>query len=165
MDNLGILVMATNETYLTQEGLIQLQDELKSLKTYRRPELAAGIRKALENGGDADNAEYDEIKNQQGIAEGRIIYLEDLLAKATVAPKNNGGKSDIISFGSSITVQNETGGKQKYTIVGSAESAPLENKISIESPVGSSLIGHKVGDKITIKTPSGKSQLKIIKIH
>ena len=158
-------MMATNETYLTKEGLTQLQDELNSLKTDRRPELAAAIRKALENGGDADNAESDEIKNQQGIAEGRIIYLEDLLAKAIVAPMNKGGKSDIISFGSSITVQNETGKTQKYTIVGSAESAPLENKISIESPVGSSLIGHKVGDKITIKTPSGKSKLRIIKIH
>ena len=157
--------MATNQTYLTKEGLTQLQEELKSIKTNRRPELAAGIRKALDNGGDVDNAEYDEIKNQQGVVEGRIMYLEDLLAKVKVAPKTKGRKSDIISFGSSITVENENGRKQKYTIVGSAESAPLENKISIESPVGSSLIGHKVGDKITIKTPSGKSQLKIIKIH
>ena len=157
--------MAPNETYLTKEGLIQLQGELQSLKTDRRPELAAGIRKALENGGDIDNAEYDEIKNQQGIAEGRIIFLEDLLAKATVAPEIKGENSHIIGFGASITVENESGRKQKYTIVGSAESAPLENKISIESPVGSSLIGHKVGDKITIKTPSGESKLKIIKIH
>ena len=155
--------MARREIYLTPEGQQNLQKELEHLKTVRRLEVARRIQKASEAGGTVDNAEYDGAKNEQAFVEGRISYLENILSNAVVptAAVKPGG---AIGFGSSVTVVTDKGAKKRYRVVGSAEAAPLEGKISIESPVGRALVGHKAGDKVDVQTPSGVVKLTIVKV-
>ena len=156
--------MPQRETYLTQDGLKQLQEELDHLKNVRRKELAERIHKAHEAGGTVDNAEYDEAKNAQSFTEGRIRELENILANAVVAPKGRKQK-DSVEIGSSVTVANAQGAKQSYKVVGSAEASPLEGKISNESPVGQALLGHKVGEQVEVNAPSGVVKLTITRIR
>ena len=152
------------ESYLTPSGLRQLQAELDHLKSFRRNEVARRIQKANESGGAMDNAEYEEAKNEQAFVEGRIINLESILGNAIVTP-NSRKFTERITIGSSVTVESDYGAKQNYRLVGSAEAAPLEGKISNESPVGQALIGHRVGDEVDVYAPSGVTRLRIIKIR
>ncbi len=146
--------MLRKETFLTPQGLKQFQEEMENLKGVRRIEVAERIRSASENGGNVDNAEYDEAKSQQAFVEGRIRELESILANAVVAAHDK--KGGIVDIGSSVTVENSNGRKQSYKLVGSAEASPLEGKISNESPVGQALLGHKVGDEVEVETPAKK---------
>ena len=155
--------MPRNPTYLTQEGGEQLQTELDNLKSTRRQEVAARIHKASESGGTVDNAEYDEAKNEQAFAEGRIRELENILANAVVAPTNKDAKGTV-EFGSLVTVVTDQKKRRNYKVVGTAEAAPLKGKISNESPVGRALLGRKVGDKVEVETPAGVSKLTITAI-
>ena len=155
--------MAQREVYLTSEGQENLEKELDHLMTVRRKEVASQINKASETGGTVDNAEYEEAKNEQAFVEGRISDLENILSNAVVASKAKSSKG-AVQFGSSVTVVTDGGTKKLYKVVGSAEAAPLEGKISLESPVGSALMGRKVGDTIDVETPSGVVNLTIKKI-
>jgi len=154
--------MAQRAVYLTPEGRKSLDQELAHLTKVRRREVAQRIHKANETGGTVDNAEYDEAKNEQAFVEGRIANLEVILYNAVVTPAGARGR-DAVEFGSSVTVSGG-GAKRKYTVVGSAETSPHEGKISLESPVGQALIGHKVGDKVEVQTPAGVVSLTITKI-
>lgn len=156
--------MVQKEVYLTAEGRENLDSELNYLKTVRRKEVATRIHKATETGGTVDNAEYDEAKNEQAFVEGRISELDNILSNAVVAPTDEGPKG-AVKLGSSVTVSAEKGRKQVYKVVGSAEAAPLERKISIESPVGRALLGHKVGDKVKVEAPSGVVKLTITRVR
>ncbi|MBM3944753.1 MAG: transcription elongation factor GreA [SAR202 cluster bacterium] len=151
------------ENYLTKEGLKHLEDELRELKQVRRPEVAERINQASQSGGTLDNAEYEEAKNEQSFIEGRIRDLEAILSDAVVAPKE-GGVKGAVKIGSSVTMTGQDGAKRKYVVVGSAEAAPLEGRISNESPVGQALMGKKVGDKIQVKTPSGVHSFTITRV-
>ena len=155
--------MAKRETYLTQEGLKQLQKELAHLKDVRRREVAARIHKASETGGTVDNAEYDEAKNEQAFIEGRIRALENTISNAVVSTTRR--NRDSVQIGSSVTVVAQDGAKRRYKVVGSAEAAPLDGKISNESPVGQAILGHKIGDKVKVETPSGVTKLTITVIR
>ncbi len=146
--------MLRKETFLTPQGLKQFQEEMENLKGVRRIEVAERIHRASENGGNVENAEYDEAKNQQAFVEGRIRELESILANAVVAAHDK--KGGIVDIGSSVTVENSNGRKQSYKLVGSAEASPLEGKISNESPVGQALLGRKVGDEVEVETPAKK---------
>ena len=153
------------EKLLTAEGLKHLEEELENLTRTRRKEVAERIHIASERGSTVDNAEYDEAKNEQAFVEGRISELEELLSNAVVAERSKGGKSkNKVEFGSKVTVTMDGGRKQHYQLVGSAEAAPLEGKISVESPVGEALMGHKVGAKVRVATPAGEHQVSITKI-
>ena len=156
--------MASHKTFLTEAGRKALQEELNHLRFARRKEVAARIHKASESGGTVDNAEYDEAKNEQALVEGRLRDVENILSVAVIAPSHDeaGGAVDI---GASVTVKTEDGRKQRYTVVGSAEAAPLDGKISNESPVGQALLGHKVGDQVRVETPSRVMSLTITKIE
>ena len=156
--------MVRNESYLTKEGLQTLQDELAQLKSTRRPEVAGRIHKASETGGTVDNAEYEEAKNEQAFTEGRIQDLESILSNAVVAPIRKKGQTSI-GFGSSVTVVSGEGARRRYKIVGSAEAAPLDGKISNESPVGRALLGREVGDKVDVETPAGVMKLTVASIR
>ena len=156
--------MARKKTYLTPEGLKQLQDKLGHLKNVRRQEVATRIHKASETGGTVDNAEYDEAKNEQAFIEGGIRNLEETLSNAIVPPGRTHG-AGIVEFGSSVTVVTADGAKRRYRLVGSAEAAPLEGKISNESPVGQAILGRKVGDEVEVITPSGGTKLTITAIR
>jgi transcription elongation factor GreA len=151
------------ETYLTKEGLKHLEAELHELKFVKRPDVAARIHRASQSGGTVDNAEYEDAKNEQAFIEGRIRELENIISDAVVAPKGGGGKGGV-KIGSSVTVVGADGSKHHYIVVGSAEAAPLDGRISNESPVGSALMGRKVGDKVQVKTPNGVVTLTVTKV-
>ena len=142
------------EIALTPEGQAKLEDELLHLETVRRREVGERIKEAKEFGDISENSEYDDAKNEQAFVESRIIEVTTILARATIidAPK----KSDKVGLGSKVELKDSKGTTTLYQVVGSAEADPAEAKISNESPVGSSIIGHKKGDVVKVTTPSGK---------
>ncbi|USN53887.1 MAG: transcription elongation factor GreA [Candidatus Nomurabacteria bacterium] len=153
----------TQEKFLTPTGLKKIQDELEQLKNVRRKEVANRIQEAKELGDLSENAEYTEAKNEQAFIEGRINELEMILKQAKVIAQTKGG--DIVSIGSTITVQHSDGNKHIYTIVGSNEADPVEGKISHESPLGQAFLGRKTKDKVTIVVPKGTTEVTILEIE
>jgi transcription elongation factor GreA len=152
--------MLDKPVLLTQEGLDKLQLELDELRTTRRSEIAERIRYAKEFGDISENSEYEDAKNEQGMVEGRILTLEKLIRNAVLIEEHHDG---IVQAGSVVKVKDEFG-EETYTIVGPAEVDVARGRISMESPVGKALIGHKVGDKVSVQTPSGSRTVKIVKI-
>ena len=155
--------MTTN--FLTKEGYQKLQDELDHLRTAKRMEVAARLHEAMEGGELIENAEYEAAKNEQAFVEGRIQELEVLLATAHVIEENGKRKSDIISIGSKVTIKEGNFEAETFTIVGVAEANPREGKISNESPIGKSILNHKVGEVVKVETPGGTYNVRIIKLN
>jgi transcription elongation factor GreA len=154
--------MSLNPVYLTPEGKAKLEAELEMLKTVRRREVAERIHMAMEFSGDPmDNTEYQDAKNEQAFVEGRILELERTLADVRLI-ESRPGDSDLVHLGSEVTVVYQDGEQDTFTIVGSAEAAPLEGRISNESPVGRALLGRRVGNNVQVKTPGGELSLTII---
>jgi transcription elongation factor GreA len=147
-------------TYLSREGEAALRVELEQLANVRRFEVAARIHDAKEHGDLSENAEYEEAKNEQAFVEGRIQTLEGMLKTAVIIEH---GDSEHVSIGSSVTVESEDG-EETFAIVGSAEARPAEGRISNESPVGRALLGKRVGEEATVKTPDGVRYLKIMDV-
>ena len=154
--------MADKPVYLTKEGKEKLQEELEYLTTVRRREVAEAIKSAKEEGDLSENSAYDEAKLNQGFLEGRVQTIESQLRNAVIISKN--GKSNKVSIGSTVTVEEEGFGEETYQIVGSAEADPLEGKISNESPIGMALIGAKVGAEVKAETPGGETIFKVVKV-
>lgn len=146
--------------FLTEEGAAELRRELNDLKTVKRPELAYRLKEAISMGDLSENADYHDAKEQQAFLEGRINYLEELLRVATVVPDEQ-NKPVMVRVGVEVTVQEEGEKPETFAIVGAAEANPKEGKISNESPLGSALMGHKVGDKVSVKAPAGELIFKI----
>lgn len=143
------------EVYLTPEGREKLQEELEHLRTTRRREVAELIASAKEEGDISENAAYDEAKNQQAFLEGRIQDIKRILNNAVMIDKPD-GKSDVVTIGAEVTIiENGYDEEETFRIVGSAEAAPAEGLISNESPMGKALLGQRVGDTVTVKTPGG----------
>jgi transcription elongation factor GreA len=153
------------DVILTPEGLEKLKDELETLSTARRREVAERIKEAREFGDLSENSEYDDAKNEQAMLESKIAQLQEKLRMATVIDSKE-LSTDVVQVGSVVHVKDEKTGKSvKYTIVGSAEAKPEESKLSNESPVGRSLLGHKRGDTVAVQVPRGPARkLKITKI-
>ncbi len=153
------------DVILTPEGLEKLKDELEMLSTERRREVAERIREAREFGDIAENSEYDDAKNEQAMLESRIAQLQEKLRLATVIETKD-LSTDVVQVGSVVHVKDEQTGKSvKYTIVGSAEAKPEENKLSNESPVGRALLGRRRNDVVAVQVPRGPARhLKITKI-
>lgn len=150
---------------MTYEGIKKLEEELEYLKTVKRKEITEKIKVALGYGDLSENSEYDEAKNDQAFTEGRIIQLENMLKNAVVVDESEVPK-DKVSVGSIVKVMDyEFDEEVEYTIVGSAEADPMNFKISNESPVGSALIGKKVGDVVEVTVPSGVSKFEILEIR
>ncbi len=142
----------------------KLVDELAQLQNVRRQEVAEKIAASHDSGGVEENAEYEEAKNELALVEGRISEIEGILDRAVVADMSMVEKG-VIGFGSSVNVRDGTKRRRQYQIVGSAEVAPLDGKISIESPVGKALVGHRVGDIVEVETPSGVNKLTITRVR
>ena len=153
--------MNNKPAYLSKEGLQKLRDELDELVNVRRAEVAARIHEAKEHGDVTENAEYEDAKNEQAFVEGRIQSLSALIKNAVIIDENT--STTHVQIGSTVELQSD-GGKEKFTIVGSAEAAPAEGKISNESPVGRSLLGLKKGDAVTVSAPAGDRTYKIVRI-
>ena len=156
--------MPQKEVFLTAEGLEKLKAELEHLRSVRRQQVADQIHRAKELGGTVDNAEYDDAKNEQAFVEGRILTLEKMIKNATLIEEGK-APSKFVKIGSKVKVLNQDGEEEHYTIVGSAEASPGDGKISNESPVGSALLGKRVGNQVEAQAPSGTLKLKVIAIE
>ena len=154
------------DVLLTPEGLDKLKDEIEHLSTVKRREVAERIKEAREFGDISENSEYDDAKNEQAMLEARIASLEEKLRSASVIDAAQ-LDSDVVRVGSLVSVKDESSGKSlKYTIVGSTEADPSENRLSNESPVGKALVGRKQGDSVKVTLPSGKQrELTVTKIE
>ncbi|WP_126424743.1 transcription elongation factor GreA [Brevibacillus marinus] len=156
--------MSEKEVILTPEGLAKLEQELEDLKTVKRKEVAARIKEAISYGDISENSEYEEAKNEQAFIEGRILTLEKMLRNARIIT-NEDVDTGIVSVGATVRLKDlEFGDIVEYTIVGSAESDPLNNKISNESPVGQALLGRKKGEIVDVQVPAGVIKYEILDI-
>lgn len=157
--------MSEKEVILTPEGLAKLEQELEDLKTVKRKEVAARIKEAISYGDISENSEYEEAKNEQAFIEGRILTLEKMLRNARIIT-NEDVDIGIVSIGATVRLKDlEFGDIVEYTIVGSAESDPLNNKISNESPVGQALLGRKKGEIVDVQVPAGVIKYEILDIR
>jgi len=156
--------MSEKEVILTPEGLAKLEQELEDLKTVKRKEVAARIKEAISFGDISENSEYEEAKNEQAFIEGRILTLEKMLRNARIIT-NADVDTGVVSVGSKVRLKDlEFGDIVDYTIVGSAESDPMNNKISNESPVGQALLGKAKGSVVDVHVPAGVIQYEILDI-
>ena len=152
------------DVILTADGYKKLQQEIDRLRIEKRREVAERIRVAREFGDIAENAEYDDAKNEQAMLEHKIAQLEERLLSARVITKKEISK-DAVSVGSRVRLRDMQANKTfEYHIVGSAEANPAENKLSNESPVGKAIIGHKKGDVVEVSAPRGSLKFKILEI-
>ncbi len=153
------------EVILTYEGLKKLEDELEFLKGVKRREVAERIKQALAFGDISENSEYDEAKNEQAQMEGRIVHIENMLKNAKVIDEDE-VSTDTVSLGSKVKLLDmEFDEEVEYYIVGSTEADPSKFKISNESPVGSALMGQKMGNVIEVTVPDGVIKFKVLEIH
>ncbi len=153
------------EVLLTPEGYEKLTQELDLLRTDRRREVADRIRVAREFGEIAENAEYDDAKNEQAMLEHKIAQLEERLLNARVIDTNDVDTS-VVSVGSVVRLRDVDAKETvEYHIVGSAEANPAERRLSNESPVGRAILGRKKGETVEVQTPRGsKIKFKIMEI-
>lgn len=151
--------------YMTIEGKEKLEKELEYLKTDSRQEVVERIKIARDFGDLSENSEYDAAKDEQAFVEQRITQLEKMIRNAVII-ENDEANANIVSLGKSVTFAELPNGEEEtYTIVGSAEADPFEGKISNDSPMAKSLIGKEVGSEVTVSTPGGDIQVKIIKVE
>ena len=152
------------EVILTPEGFKKLKEEIDHLSSAKRRQVADRIRVAREFGDIAENAEYDDAKNEQALLEHRIAVLEERMRAARVIEKKEISK-DVVSIGSHVKLR-DMDAKQtiEYHIVGSAEANPAEYKLSNESPVGKAIIGKKKGEVVEVSAPRGSLKFKIMEI-
>ncbi len=156
--------MADQTTYLTQEGKKKLEDELQALKTTKRDEIAARLRDAILAGDISENADYDSAKEDQAFMEGRIIEIENILRNVTLIEDMDREKG-VVDIGSVVTLKfiddDET---EDFTIVGTHEANPNENKISFQSPIGEAIFKQKQGKTVEVQSPNGPFKVKIVKV-
>ncbi|QQK79591.1 transcription elongation factor GreA [Salicibibacter cibi] len=150
--------------YMTQDGLTKLEEELDYLKTTRRQEVVERIKVARDFGDLSENSEYDAAKDDQAFVEGRIVQIENMIRNSVIIEDN--GDTNEVNLGKSVTFKELPDGDEEiYTIVGSAESDPLEGKISNDSPMAKSLLGRRVGEQVTVSTPGGDMEVEIVNIQ
>lgn len=154
----------TPMTFLTKEGYEKLQEELDYLRTVKREEVANRLHEAMEGGELIENAEYEAAKNEQAFVEGRIQELEIILASAHIIDESQ-SSPDVVQVGDTVTIQEEGGEPEVYTIVGAAEANSREGKISNESPIGKAILNHRVGEVVTVDAPAGSYKVTILKIE
>lgn len=156
--------MTEKEVVVTQEGLRKIEQELEHLKSVRRREVAERIKQAREFGDISENSEYEDAKNEQAFIEGRILTLEKMLRNAKVVEQMERDPG-VVGLGSTVRLRDlEFGDTVEYTIVGSMEANPQENRISNESPVGKALLGKRVGSVVEVVAPAGTLRFKVLKI-
>lgn len=157
--------MAVEKVFpMTQAGKEKLEQELEHLKTVKRKEVVERIKIARSFGDLSENSEYDSAKEEQAFVEGRITTLENIIRNAKIIEEDDAA-ADVVTLGRSVTfTELPNGDEETYTIVGSAEADPFEGKISNDSPIAKSLLGKTVGDEVTVQTPGGEMNVKIISV-
>ena len=155
-----------NETLITQEGLQKLKEELNELKSVRRIKVSKRIQEAIALGDLSDNSEYDDAKNEQALVEGHIAELEAKIRTAKIIEETSDNTAKV-RLGSRVILEDvETGDRFDYTVVGTAEADPFNNRISNESPVGSAILGKNINAAnpviVTVKAPVGDLKYRIL---
>jgi transcription elongation factor GreA len=158
--------MANDKQFpMTAAGKQKLEDELDYLKTVKRKEVVERIKVARSFGDLSENSEYDSAKEDQAFVEGRISTLESMIRNAVIINETE-ASNDVVRLGKTVTfVEVPDGDEEAYTIVGSAEADPLEGRISNDSPIAKSMLGHTVGDRVKVLTPGGEMEVKIVSIN
>ena len=155
----------SDEIILTESSYRKIQEELEYLKTVKRSEIAEALRKARGYGDLSENFEYHAARRDQGILNGRIAEMEKTLEIAKVVP-DGAVKSDTGGLGSIIMVRDlEAGDEWEYTLVDAVQADPVNDRISVQSPVGQALMGRKVGDVIEVEIPVGTARYEILNIR
>ncbi|TMC19850.1 MAG: transcription elongation factor GreA [Chloroflexi bacterium] len=154
--------METQDVFLTNDGRQRALSQLEFLRTAGRAKVAQYLHDAKEAGDVIDNAAYEDAKNEQARLEGRIIELEQLLAKAKLIEQR---RTDFVSLGSIVHLRTADDREYRYTLVGAFEANPSAGRISNESPVGRALLGHKPGDCVFVSTPGGVKEYTILGIE
>ena len=151
------------ELYLTEEGLEEVKKELEELKLVKRPEVINALKDARAQGDLSENAEFDAARSEQAVVESRIKELEVMLERAVVITKVD---TDVVSIGTKVTLEYvDDDDTEEYSIVGSQEADPFTNKISNESPIAKAIMGLKVGSIVSVDSPNGKYDVKILAIN
>ncbi len=154
--------MSNKEIYVTSNGLEKKKNELDHLINVRRPEVINALKEARALGDLSENAEYDAARNDQAVVENRIKELEMLIENAIVIDDVS---TDKVTIGTNVKIEYVDDGEiETYSIVGSTEADPFENKISNESPIAQAILGLKVGNIASVESPNGKYDVKIIEI-
>ena len=157
--------MATKETQITAEGLRKLEEELAQRKGPIREEIVERLKEARAQGDLSENSEYDQAKEDQGKNESRIVELEQMIKTAVIIDTTASGKEGIVSLGCTVILKDvETGEEETYTVVGTTEADPFNNKISNESPVGTAILGKKVHDVVVANTPAGELSYQVMEV-
>ena len=154
--------MSNKKIYLTEQGFKELQNELENLKTVKRPEIIQALKEARSLGDLSENAEYDAARNEQAITEGRIKELEVMIENVEIISGESNGK---VVIGSTVEIKYlDDEEEETYTIVGSQEADPFQDKISNECPLAIALLGKKEGDTAVVDSPKGSYSVKIISV-
>ena len=152
----------TKEVYLTEEGYDKIKKELEYLKMEKRPEVINALKEARALGELSENAEYDAARTEQAEVENRIIELEAMMEKAMIIKDVD---TDKVSVGTKVKIKYvEDGDTDVYSIVGSNEADPFENRISNESPIAKAIMGHSAGEVVSVDSPNGKYDVEIMEI-
>jgi len=154
--------MATKTHYLSQEKYEALKEELHNLKTVERKKIAENLEYAKSLGDLSENAEYHEARDKQADVEDRINELEEIMKYGEIIASHSADKAEMGT--TVVTKRSDNGNEEKFVIVGAEEADMLLGKISHESPLGSALLGHKIGEIVTVTTPKGEIKYKIIDI-
>ena len=151
-----------NKEPTTVQGLKNLKSELEDLKNVQRPKVVAAIAEARSHGDLKENAEYHAAKEQQGLIEGRVLTINDLIARANVIDVTKIDNEGKVIFGSTVKVQDlQTKKEISYKLVGQDEANISKNLIFYKSPIGKSLIGKSKDDMVSVNTPSGERNFEI----
>lgn len=149
---------------ITKEGFEKITEELKHLKKIERPDIIKKIAEARSHGDLSENAEYHAARERQSFIEGRIAYIEGIVADSEVIDVSK-MSGDKVLFGATVTLMDvESEAEIKYTLVGEAESDPKKGRLSVASPIGRALIGKEEGDEVKVQTPSGIKEYEIIEV-
>jgi transcription elongation factor GreA len=153
-------------TVLTQEGLVQLEAELRHLRSTKRREVALRIKRAAELGDRSENSEYEDAKNEQAFVEGRIRELDRLLRNVKVIDAPDEDRPQVVALGCTVEIVDTANGECfTYTIVGPVEVDPAQGRISHLSPVGAALMGRAPGETVRVQAPDGTRHLKVSRIR
>ncbi len=156
----------TDRIPMTPEGYKALEEEIKRLRREERPKIVKDLAEAMAHGDLAENSEYDDAKERQGILEKKIRELEDRLARAVIIERQTHGTVEEVTFGVTVRLREEATGREvTYRIVGEGEAEVSNGKISISSPLARALVGHKVGDTVEFRAPAGIKIFDILDIQ
>jgi transcription elongation factor GreA len=150
---------------ITVNGLQDLKSELEDLKNVQRPKIVEAIAEARSHGDLKENAEYHAAKEQQGLIEGRVVAINDIIARANVIDVTKIENDGKVIFGSTVEVQDlETNKKISYRLVGQDEADIKKNLVFFRSPIGKAFIGKNKGEMVSVNTPSGERSFEILDV-